>query len=265
MMTEFGKELAASTYAGIKYPMSVGDSDAIKRQLLDIREKMRDSSVFICDFNQKVIYATHEEKLHTLAGDSLINKEAATALARLLETGIDPRASFEETVEGRRYLVTLHPILNQPDCYHCHGASRKVLGGMVIKMNTNLIYAEIASGRNRSIMITLLGIGAIIALTYAMLKRWVGRPIEDLAEKASRFAEGDMSVSVKVMSEDEIGILGDTFNHMVSRISAFSRELEAEVREGRCCWRKNPPSRTREQGVERTGQAEVVIPGQYVS
>jgi len=229
MMTEFGKELAASTYAGIKYPMSVGDSDAIKRQLLDIKEKMRDSSVFICDFNQEIIYATHAEKLHTLAGDSLINKEAEKALARILETGIDPRTAFEETVEGRRYLVTLHPILNQPDCYHCHGASRKVLGGMVIKMNTDLIYEEITSGRNRSIMITLLGIGAIIALTYAMLRRWVGRPIEDLAEKAGRFAEGDMSVSVKVTSEDEIGILGDTFNDMVSRISAFSRELEAEV------------------------------------
>jgi signal transduction histidine kinase/DNA-binding response OmpR family regulator len=229
MMTEFGKELAASTYAGIKYPMSVGDSDAIKRQLLDIKEKMRDSSVFICDFNQEIIYATHEEKLHTPAGDSLVNKEAVKALARTLETGIDPRTAFEETVEGRRYLVTLHPILNQPDCYHCHGASRKVLGGMVIKMNTDLIYAEIASGRNRSIMITLLGIGAIIALTYAMLRRWVGRPIEELAEKAGRFAEGDMSVSVKITSEDEIGILGDTFNHMVSRISAFSRELEAEV------------------------------------
>ena len=38
MVTEFGKELAASTYAGIKHPMSVGDSDAIKKQLLDIKE-----------------------------------------------------------------------------------------------------------------------------------------------------------------------------------------------------------------------------------
>jgi signal transduction histidine kinase/CheY-like chemotaxis protein len=229
MMNEFGKELAASTYAGIKYPMSVGDSDAIRRQLLDIKEKMRDSSVFICDFTQEIIFSTHEEKIHTRAGDSLINREAEKALVRVLETGIDPRTAFEETVEGKRYLVSLHPILNQPDCYHCHGASRKVLGGMVIKMNTDLLYAEITSGRNRSIVITLLGLGAIIALTYAMLKRWVGRPIEELADKARRFAGGDMSVSVEVKSEDEIGVLGETFNHMVSRISAFSRELEAEV------------------------------------
>ena len=58
-------ELADSVYAGIKHPMEIGDSEAIKRELLDIRDKMKDIEVFICDFNQEVVYSTHTDKVKT--------------------------------------------------------------------------------------------------------------------------------------------------------------------------------------------------------
>jgi len=229
MMTIFSDELAASTYAGIKHPMSVGDSEAIEKHLLDLKEKMKDVTVLICDFNEEIIYATHEDKLKALVKDSLTNKKALRELRRILITGDDPPRAFKEEVEGKRYLVTLHPILNQPDCYHCHGSSRKVLGGMIIKMDADQTYEAITATRTRSIVLTALGIAAIIALTYAMLVKLVSRPIEILADKARRFAEGDMSVHVEVKTEDEIGVLGKTFNYMVKKISSFSKELEVVV------------------------------------
>jgi hypothetical protein len=48
-------ELADHVYAGIKYPMEVGDSKAIKKEMRYIREKMRDMYVFICDFDQEIV------------------------------------------------------------------------------------------------------------------------------------------------------------------------------------------------------------------
>jgi signal transduction histidine kinase/CheY-like chemotaxis protein len=53
--------------------------------------------------------------------------------------------------------------------------------------------------------------------------------VEDLADKAKRFAEGDTSVSVDVVSEDEIGVLGNAFNYMIQRAASFSKKLEQEV------------------------------------
>lgn len=229
MMTRFGNELAATTYAGIKHPMSVGDASAIKKQLLDIREATEDVEVFICDFDQTIVYATHEDKLQTRMQDSINNREAVQTLTGLLQTGEQSQKPFEEEVAGKRYLVTMHPIMNHPDCFHCHGASRKVLGGMIIKMNSAQTYSAMAAGTKRSILISLLGIGAIVTLIYAMLVRLVSRPIEVLADQANRFADGDMSVSVDVRTDDEIGMLGRSFNYMVTRISSFSRELESEV------------------------------------
>jgi len=76
---------------------------------------------------------------------------------------------------------------------------------------------------------SFIGISIIIALIYVMVTRFIRRPVEDLADKAKRFAEGDTSVSVDIKSEDEIGVLGNAFNYMVQRASQFSKRLESEV------------------------------------
>ncbi|MEW6675459.1 MAG: histidine kinase dimerization/phospho-acceptor domain-containing protein [Nitrospirota bacterium] len=102
---------------------------------------------------------------------------------------------------------------------------------MVIKINTEQTLADIASTRNRTMLISILGTFTIIALTYSMLNRLVRRPVEGLAKTAKRFAEGDMSVSVDVKTEDEIGVLGNTFNYMMGKISSFSKGLELKVEE----------------------------------
>jgi signal transduction histidine kinase/DNA-binding response OmpR family regulator len=227
-------ELADAVYAGIKYPMEVGDKDAIVRELTDIREKMKDVEVLICDFDQKITYATHKEKVHTTLSDSVNNKDIARKISETLQTGIEPRIDLrkplEDTVSGRRQIVVMRPILNEKDCYHCHGASRKVLGGIVVRLDAERTYAQVVAQRNRTIIIVICLIPVAILLTFLMVNQLVRHPVENLADKAKKFAAGDMSVKVDVRTEDEIGILGRTFNDMVESVASFSNKLEEEVK-----------------------------------
>jgi len=229
LMTMLAKEVAASTYAGIKSPMWVGDKEGVKRHLLDIREKTKEVEVFICDFDQEIIYSTHVEKVKTKVADSIYNKNALQTLNEILKTGVEPLKSFEDVVAGKKYLVTIYPILNQRDCYHCHGSSRKVLGSMIIRVGAERVHATVVAQLNRTIVVTAFGLSIAITLIYLMINKFVRRPVESLAEEAKRFAEGDMSVSVDVKTEDEIGVLGKTFNYMVESVSSFSKKLELEV------------------------------------
>jgi signal transduction histidine kinase/CheY-like chemotaxis protein len=226
-------ELADAVYAGIKYPMEVGDSQAIKRELSDIREKMKDVEVFICDFEQEIVYSTHDHAVKSELKEYIENKDILQTLTQTLETGvapeIDPRKPFEDFVRERRHLVVMRPILNEKDCYHCHGATRKVLGGIVVRLDAERTFAQVIAQRNRTIMIVMFLIPVVIVLVYIMANKLVRRPVESLAEKAKKFAEGDMSVTVEVKTEDEIGILGNTFNDMVERVSSTSKALEEEV------------------------------------
>ena len=229
LVSAANRELSASTYVGIKYPMSVGDSEAIKRELLDVREKMKDIEVFICDFEQEVIYSTHEDKVGTRVEDSIQNKDALQTLSEILKTGSETKKTFEDKIVGKRHLVSFHPILNQKECHHCHGSSRNVLGSMIIRTNVEHTYETVTAQRNRTIIVTLFGLSLAITLIYLMVKTLVRRPVENLAEKAKKFAEGDMSVFADVKTEDEIGVFGNTFNYMVERVSFSSKRLEEEI------------------------------------
>ena len=213
-----GEDLAHTIYAGIKHPMSVGDSESVEKELSYIREQREGIEVFICDFEQVIIYATQKDRVKSNLVKYVWNKDILQALNNMIKKGEHPTAFFEEKTTTGRYHVHIHPILNQKECYHCHGSSRKVLGSMIIKLDAGRAHAAIASARNRTILMSIFGVFATIALTYAMLTKLVRRPVESLAKTAKRFAEGDMSVSVDVKSEDEIGVLGAAFNYMVKNI-----------------------------------------------
>jgi signal transduction histidine kinase len=222
-------DLVASTYSGIQYPMSVGDSEAVEKVLADMRLKMSGVDVFICDSHQQIIWSTHQDKIQTVVADSISSKPVLEALAITLSSGVAPGRSLEEEVAGERHLITMQPIFNQKDCFHCHGAAKEIIGGMVIRTNAEKSFKAVAAARDRTIFITFIGISAIIIFINLLIGKFVRRRVKHLVDTTRRFAEGDMDVSVEVKTSDEIGVLGNTFNYMVRRIASFSKELEHEV------------------------------------
>ncbi len=228
IMEMYCRELALSVHSSFIYPMSVGDSDGITRQLSEIRDKIKDVEVDVCDSNKKVAYSTHQDAIKKTLSASLYSEKVISNLDEVLAKG-GPQKLFFDEIKGGRYLFIMHPILNEDGCHRCHGFSRKILGGMILKIEANRTYAQVAAARNRTIFLGLFSISAITVIIYTMLTKLIRRPVENLAEKAKRFAEGDMSVSVDVTAKNEIGVLGNTFNYMVESISSFSRKLEREV------------------------------------
>ena len=182
LMNMLARDMASSTYAGIKHPMAVGDAEGIKRELSDIRETVKDIEVFICNFDQDIIYSTHEEKVNTRIADSIHNKAALQTLNEILKTGIEPQSPFEDEISGERYLVSFYPILNEKECHHCHGPSRKVIGSMAIRISAEKVYATVAAQRNRTLVLTLFGISIVISIIYLVVNKFIRRPVENLAD-----------------------------------------------------------------------------------
>ncbi len=213
-MTEFGRELGALAYAGIKHPMAVGDSASIEKELNNIQDRLQGAEIMICDFDQKIIFATDTKKVNTQISQHVRNRQAMNVITKALQTdNPGEMITFEEKEGNNSYLISMDKILNEKECHHCHGATRKVLGALLTRHSTNATYSAIAKLRNRTIAISLFGLGVILVFIYL-----VTRPLTELVTKAKQLARGDLTVSWPVKTKDSIGILGSAFNTMVMSI-----------------------------------------------
>ncbi len=79
-----------------------------------------------------------------------------------------------------------------------------------------LIYSIIAIG--------LVGATLVAAYSVILLRRWVLEPVKVLREGAQHFARGAFDHTIDVPTNDELGQLGNEFNHMASMIQSMQDE-----------------------------------------
>jgi hypothetical protein len=228
-MNIYNEETASAIYAGIKYPMSVGDSNAVQRELLNIKEIVKDIDIFICD-NRRAIKFSTEKAAVAAALDNYVPNKATTALEGALKSGASPLSGFIEKSGGRSYLIHIQAILNEEECFRCHGREKKVLGAIVSKKSADRNYAAIANMRNSILMISIVGIFAIIAITHALLVRLVSQPLKALVKEIKLLPEqistGNFVSGSAITREDQIGVLQKSFSDMAVELYEKNHAIE---------------------------------------
>ena len=93
------------------------------------------------------------------------------------------------------------------------------------------------------IVFLLIALVLLRFLGYYFARKVAG-PIENLSEISAQVARGDLSKSVPVTSNDEIGILSKNFNHMVEGLREWERikMVEFELEKGQKIQREFLPS-----------------------
>ncbi len=80
------------------------------------------------------------------------------------------------------------------------------------------------------LIIGFLSSGVLLIAVY-LLSRRITRPILAIGTAATKLAEGDLSQTVPVMTEDEVGKLAQTFNQMAGQLKSSFETLEHRVAE----------------------------------
>jgi len=177
-----GDLLAATIQGALSESLAVGDSAAVEDQFADLRASAPDIQVFVFDPGGAVSFSTEPE----VAGGRIVDVAPADEIDRLASpgsSGADWREGFfTERINGEPFLSVVRPIRNAPRCYHCHGSSREVLGGIMIRSSTKRAVGTIRTARNINIAVGLLGLLATIVLIRGLLIRAVRSLLGDLVE-----------------------------------------------------------------------------------
>ena len=123
---------------------------------------------------------------------------------------------------GVDVLVHFRPIAYQPPEYQAWG--------LVAKIDVAEAYAPLDEFRRTRLwaQLGLVGVGLVGSF---WLSRRMTRPIHELTRTATAVAGGDLSAQVAVTTDDEIGVLGRTFNTMTQQLQASYATLEDRVRQ----------------------------------
>ncbi len=75
-----------------------------------------------------------------------------------------------------------------------------------------------------------LASAAILTVGVYLLARQITRPILTMAQTASQVAAGNLSLTTPIMTEDELGELGQAFNQMTEQLRTLYESLEERLR-----------------------------------
>jgi PAS domain S-box-containing protein len=171
-------------------------------------------------------------------GETLVTARDADGQVRLLSPRrhpVEPSAPGEQAPDPS----ILRLALDEPDHLFSrdmvddHGesvwiATRRIEHaglGIAVKFDETEQRADINQLRDR-----LLGVGfslsAFAILLGVLMGLAVARPIHDLAEVADQIREGDLTARANAEREDELGLLGRTFNDMSVELERRMSELQ---------------------------------------
>lgn len=99
-----------------------------------------------------------------------------------------------------------------------------------IKKNLNMdaIFSPIYKLRNRMILF-LLFVSASIIAAFVLFTKDIISPMDGIVDATKKIVAGDLTVSVPVMSEDEIGLIARSINDIDSNLTNMINQVKHEL------------------------------------
>ena len=176
----------------------------------------KDIQVYLTDFKGNVTYSTDTGVLRQdfarIAPDPTIHGALQQALSGDFHGGdIRPWGK-------NKAFVAVNSVANEPSCHHCHGASKPILGAMIVAQDITPELSRLASDQLKSAGLSLGGLLALLAVLLLFMKRSVVGRVQKLAELSDAISKGSLELSFHVPGRDEIAALGNNLSTMVRTI-----------------------------------------------
>lgn len=205
---------------GIRYPMLKGEQDIIQRQFDNYADSKGIDAISLLDHLGIVRRSTDRSILGQMSMADELEKAISGDLVEKIES---------KKFGRKRVFSRMVPIMNELNCYPCHGSQRKVLGVLRVTLDIQSAFDEIMAMRKQTVLFSFLGMAVLVFLVNMYLFRSVVFPISKLEQAMQKVAGGDLKQQVAETRGDEIGVLTKIFNKMTSDLSELVEKEKALV------------------------------------
>lgn len=150
----------------------------------------------------------------------LYNTSDQNGLIEAFHGKVAPNSTYTEDVWGV-WVSAFAPIEDR---------SGKIIGVLGVDYRADGVFNEVRRLKYIAFGIILSSFILSVLISY-LLARILGKPIHLLRAGAERVRDRDYETKIVVQSKDELGLLADTFNSMVTKVRDYAKNLEDKVAE----------------------------------
>jgi two-component system NtrC family sensor kinase len=131
--------------------------------------------------------------------------------------------------DSARILGIINPIYNEKSCWdadcHAHPEYQTVLGVLDVKMCLKDVDKQISDSEMQSILFAVIAIVALSLIIGFFVRKWVARPVKELVKATHQVSSGNLNYTINELGNDELGILGRSFNNMTNKLAEARLQL----------------------------------------
>ncbi len=218
------REVSASIVGAMNDALSTGDNDVVRGQFRRLHEMLPEINVFVYGCDSRISFATDSRSIGRSINDYLGNPANITLNTHMLNTG-EITGMIRKKADGKLYFGSLMPSMNEKRCYHCHGSSKPVLGGMAVMVDNSQALASMTRARNLSILAGGLGMVAVVFLIWLIFSKMAAKlnfTMDEIRQTSDSVA--DFSKDVKEISQ-KIDISAGHGNEMAAKASKAATQI----------------------------------------
>jgi len=213
-----------------RYDMLRYQSDDVHQIIETIGQQEGLEKIRVFNKDGKIMFSTDKNEIGEMVDKKAEACYACHSAEKPLERLTTPdRSRIFKAKPGHRVLGVISAIYNEPDCYtpdcHAHPPEQKVLGVLDIGMSLAEVDKEIKGAQNKMIIFAIIAFLVISVTISISINRYVTRPVRELVKGTKKIAEGDLSNSIPIKTEDEIGQLASAFTQMTSDLKKADEKL----------------------------------------
>ena len=210
----------------VEAPMKRGNDAETREVVRLLADNYKNVSVYLAGFNGEITYATDASAVRAPLRERLRTPEARQLAADSLRAPLKVGRLVE--ADGFSRFLMVSSIPNGKDCHHCHGASKAILGTLVVAKDVTPTINDLKSRTFSNIALSLAGMCLLIAALLLFLRRTVVRPVAELAAASGKVAGGDFDAPFPVPNCLELRSLRDSLAAMIAHLKTelgFSQGL----------------------------------------
>ncbi len=210
----------------VEAPMKRGNDAETREVVRLLADNYKNVSVYLAGFNGEITYASDASAVRAPLRERLRTPEARQLAADSLCAPL--KVGRLVAGDGFSRFLMVSSIPNGKDCHHCHGASKAILGTLVVSKDVTPTINDLKSRTLSNIALSLAGMCLLIAALLLFLRRTVVRPVAELAAASGKVAGGDFDAPFPVPNCLELRSLRDSLAAMIAHLKTelgFSQGL----------------------------------------